>query len=371
MHCFYRPLLLLAAWGLVAAGCSFFTNPEEATSLGELQINIRFANLLQPDSEAATIAKTGARASPQAIDRVVVIVLARSASQTPDTRLLERELIRREFRLDNNRQLQAVIQVPLENAGKNCFRVVVQALQDVALLYSGQDIPCFDEKNKRLVANIVLEPEAFDLNILNNDLLNGSRTFVLSGTLKDTTTLTEVEITAANVSVKFPVRGFTLFNNPVMLFGDTTLVRVIAWRQKESRGEATRRVIYTGRKSDMLVAMTWDQPVNLDLAINTPLQQIITVNNPTDSVDVLGKVVLSDADGFGPEVYEWRNSLQLQGLFSVRVRRTQLTAPVTGRVYVFLREGQKGLQRQLPAATFQLNPQDREIEVTTIQWPPL
>jgi len=362
----FQLLLLLAALSMFTPGCSFFTSPDDSR-FGDLQINIRFAGA----TNSGAAAKSGMLASPQIIDRVVVIVRERSVNQRTGNGPLGRELIRRNFPLSADGQLRAVIQVPLENAGANCFTVGVEVFEGLILLYSGEDPEvCFDEKNRRTQADVLLDPLALDLlNISGNDLPNFERTFTLEVMVKDST-VTDIEISSANVSIRFPVQPFTIFNNPVLLWGDTTLVHVIALRRNRSSVEAMRRIIHTDRKSDMIVALTWDQRVDLDLAITTPLLQVITGSNSIDSVDVQGKIVQEDPDGFGPEVYEWRNGLNLQGTFSVKVRRPVGVA-ATGRVYVFLREGQKGLQQQLPPVSFQFNAQDRETEkeVIPIQWP--
>lgn len=365
----FQLLLLLTALSMVTPGCSFFTSPDESR-FGDLQINIRFAGA----TNSGAAAKSGMIASPQALDRLIVIVFEYSLQDTRDNGGLERELLRREFRLDTERQLQTVIQVPLENPALSCFRVVVRAFEGALLLYSGEDPNvCFDKENRSAQADVQLDPVAFDLlNIPGNDLPNFNRTFMLEGMVKDST-VTDIEITAADVSVKFPVRAFTLFRNPVMLFGDTTLVRVTALRQGDPFVTAARRIIYNAQKSDVLVALTWDQAIDLDLAIFNPLDGRIPVSitSPGDSVGGKGLIIQDDSDGYGPEVYEWRNSFKItQGAFGIRVRRTQLNVPANGRVYVFVREGQRGLQRQFSPAPFQFTAQDQEIIVATFQWPP-
>jgi hypothetical protein len=364
MKNFFQLLLLLAAVNLIMPGCSFFTGPDEAR-FGDLQINIRFAGAT--DSGAA--AKNGMLASPQAIDRIVVIVFEYSFTGTRGNEFLERELLRREFRLGAQRQLQAVIQVPLENPEISCFRVVVRAFEGAVLLYSGQDPNvCFDEENRRAQADILLDPVAFRLQLSNNPLPLDSRFFTLTGQVLDTT-VTRVEIVMADsVMMTLPVLGSS-FSNPVMLFGDNSLIKVSAYSGSAFRGETSRRVAFTGRKSDILVALLWDQPLDLNLEIETPLlQQIVSAATPGDSV--VGRLILPDGDGYGPEIYEWRvNSILQRGQFVVRVarQRIDLGRAATGRVYIFLRESQNlPIRRSVP---FAFGPQDLQLLLDNILIP--
>jgi hypothetical protein len=369
---------LLAVWVLTAPGCSFFTSPDEAR-FGELEINIRFAgannSAAADDANDPQLSRAGAALAPQAITRIVVLVISPGKFETPTNRQpQERVVVRRDFDVRGANRLQPVIQVPLEDPEENCFIVQVQAFDGATPLYfgsSGENTPlCFNARNRRAAANILLEPNAFSLDLSNIIQPSGSRIVELSGYVQDTT-VKAIEISMGTVVVKFPVIGFNPFSNPVLLFGDTTVLKVNALQDNgASHGVARRLMIYNGQRADMIVALVWDQPINLDLAISTPpFSQIITGDNPSDSIDVRGKIVKEDADGFGPEVYEWRNSLGLQGAFRVSVRRTQLGGSVGGRVYVFLREGQKELQRLLPPVAFQFNPQSRDTLVATISWP--
>ncbi|MGH7455657.1 MAG: hypothetical protein ACRENG_30155, partial [bacterium] len=329
----FQLLLLLAASSLVTPGCSFFTSPDEGR-FGDLQINIRFAGA----TNSGEAAKSEMLVSPQALDRLVVIVFEYSFQDTRGNEFLERELLRREFRLGAERQLQTVIQVPLENPEISCFRVVVRAFEGALQLYSGEDPNvCFDEENRRTQADVLLDPEAFRLQLSNNLPPLSSRFFTLTGQVRDTT-VTRIEIVMADsVMMTLPVLG-SLFSNPVMLFGDNTLIKVSAYSGLTFRGEASRRVAFTGQKSDILVALVWDQLLDLNLEIQTPLQQIVSAIAPGDSVG--GRLVLPDGDGYGPEVYEWRvNSILQRGQFAVRVarQRADLGRPASGRVYILLR----------------------------------
>jgi hypothetical protein len=366
MKRFFSLFLLLAASCLVTPGCSFFTSPDEAR-FGDLQINIRFAG----SANSGAAAKNGMIASPQALDRLVVIVFEYSFQNTRDNGDLERELLRREFRLGDNRQLQTIIQVPLENPEISCFRVVVRAFEGALLLYSGEDPNvCFDEENRRTQAEVLLDPEAFRLQLSNNLPPIISRVFALNGQVRDTA-LTQIKIVMADsVTVLFPVLGQS-FSNPVMLFGSNSLIKVSAFLGNEFRGEASRRIMYTGRPADALVALVWNEPVNLDLEVQNPLQQVISALVPGDSVGGNGVLQITDNNGYGPEVFEWRQSTRIpNGPFNVRVVRPRVGLPVaTGKVYMLFREGQA--QQSIRSFPFEFKQQDTAlfIDIPGFTWP--
>jgi hypothetical protein len=153
-----------------------------------------------------------------------------------------------------------------------------------------------------------------------------------------------------------------------MLFGDETLVRVRALRNRDFVAEEKRRIIYTGPSADVLVAMVWDQAVDLDLEIFNPFQQLVSPTAPGDSVGGSGIMQASDKDGFGPEVYEWRaNNRILRGLFQMHVRkRTNTAATVNGNVYVFLRERQ--IQSRPQIFPFAVAPLDSVLAMPSVTW---
>ncbi len=362
----FLPLLLLAVLSVVTPGCSFFTSPDEGR-FGDLQINIRFAGA----TNSGAAAKSGMLASPQALDRLVVIVFEYSFQDMRGNGDLERELLRREFRLGAERQLQTVIQVPLENPEISCFRVVVRAFEGALLLYSGEDPNvCFDEENRRTQAEVLLDPEAFRLQLSNDLPPINSRVFALNGQVRDTA-LTQIKIVMADsVTVIFPVLGQS-FSNPVMLFGSNSLIKVSAFRGNEFRGEASRRITYTGRPADVLVALVWNEPVNLDLEVQNPLQQVISAQVPGDSVGGNGVLQITDNNGYGPEVFEWRQSTRIQsGPFSVRVVRPRINPPAaTGKVYMLFREGQA--RQSIRSSSFEFKQQDTalSIDIPGFTWP--
>jgi hypothetical protein len=360
MKSLFLLLLLLAVSSLATPGCSFFAGPDEAR-FGELQVNIRFAG---------AAAKSGMPDSPQALDRIVVNVFEHSFQDARNNGVVERELLRREFRLGAERQLQAVIQVPLENAELSCFRVVVRAFDGALLLYSGEDPNvCFDEKNRRTQADVRLDPAAFLLQLSNDIPSINSRVLTLNGQVRDTA-LTQIRIVMADsVTVILPVRGPS-FSNPVMLFGSNSLIKVSAYRGNEFRGEASRRITYTGRSADVLVALVWNEPVDLDLQIQNPLQQVISALAPGDSVGGNGIFQITDSNGYGPEVFEWRQSRIQNGQFSVRVLRPRAGLPTaTGKVYMLFREGQA--RQSMRSFSFEFKPQDTalSIDIPGFTWP--
>jgi hypothetical protein len=340
--------------GFITQSCGFFAEPE---TFGELIVNIRFAG-----GSSQALSKENSTLSPQAIDRVVIVV--REYTAPVANRQLEREIIRKEFRLSNDRQLRTVIEVPLQNAGVNYFNLQIQAFQGLVPLYAGQDFISFDEKVRRVTSNILLEPVAFRLFVPATIPPSNNRFINFNGQAQDTS-VTDIEIIADSVAVKFPIPKGGVFANPVMLFGDNTLVRVIAYRGAENRGETSRHVTFTGRKSDILVALVWDQPVDLNLEILNPRGQVISVAARGDSVD--GSLILEDANGYGPEIYEWRQNTILQrGEFVVRVSRPRVNLGqlASGRVYVFLRERQNLPVRRIFRFSFGL--QDLQLPIDTV-----
>lgn len=361
MNRFFQHLLLVAASiGLAIQGCSFFAGPQEAESFGELQINIRFAT-----------AKESLLSSPQAIDRVTIVILKHSELQEPGQ--LEREVVRKEILVGENRIVRAVLQVPLQKDEINCFIVRVLAFEQRTLLYSGEDIPCFSEGRKNLTATILMQPVTFRINFpFENITFSQNRMTNFSVQIQDST-LTDLEVTADSIRQRLPVQTVGFFNHPIMLFGDTTVIRVRALRNQEFRGEVLRRVIYAGVPADVLAALVWDQPVDLDLEIVNPLRATISAATSLgDSVNGNGVLRATDKDGFGPEVYEWRaNGRPVNGLFQILVRRPPNNlAPASGRLYVFLREKQILQRRQI--INFAFTPQDTGPTKAILQltWPP-
>jgi hypothetical protein len=343
---------------VAASGCSFFTEPESG-NFAEMKINLRFAG------DEAALAKPE---TPQVLDRVVVTVLGQSDSGIPDNQLFERQVLRREFRLGNDRQLQAVIQVPLRRGRLNCFVARVQAFEGIAMLYSGQDLPCFDKQHKRIEANIVMQPVAFNLQPIALPSLT-PRIITLTGNVQDSA-ITRMEIIMADsIAVTLPVQAPAVFSNPIMLFGEKALVKVSAFRGTVFHSATSQRLSYTGRPVHVLVALVWNEPVDLDLQVINPLQQTISAIAPGDSVG--GILRVSDDNGYGPEVYEWRTTTLLNaGPFSIGVARPRVNLPpASGKVYVFFREGQ--IRESVQSFRFEFSPQDTRLfqPILNFTWP--
>ena len=345
---------------LIFQSCGYLAGPE---NFGEIQISLRFASENDNAAESKQLSKENSSLSLQAVDRVVVIV-RENVETSSANRPLDREVVRKEFRLGNDRTLKTTIEVPLKDSGVNYFDLQIQALQGLALLYSGRNFIVFDEKNRRVAVEIRLQPVAFRLLLPEIIPPTNNRLITLTGQAQDSS-VTELEIIADSVNVRFPVQRGGAFANPVMLFGNNMLVRAIAYRGREFYGEASRQVTYTGRKADVLIALVWDQAVDLDLEILNPLQQIISAAAPGDTVN--GRLILPDQDGYGPEVFEWRANSSLQrGLFVVRVSRSRvnLLQPTSGKVYIFLGERQNSLIRRI--FHFNFEPQDTQLVIDNI-----
>ena len=358
-RCFF---LILGTF--IFQGCGYLAGPE---NFGEVRISLRFASGGNGAVSGMMLPKENSPASVQAIDRVVVIV-RENVEASAANRPFDREVVRQEFRLGNNRAMQAVLQVPLQNAGANYFDLQIQAFQGLALLYAGQDFIMFDEKIKRVTAEILLQPVAFRLQLPEIIPPTNNRLITLTGLTQDSS-VTAFEIIADSVKVRFPVQRVGAFANPVMLFGNNTLVRAIAYRGREFYGEASRQVTYTGRKADVLIALVWDQAVDLDLEVLNPLQQIVSAAAPGDSVGGSGRLQVSDT-GYGPEVYEWRSALITAGPFLIRVARPRVNPqPASGRVYVYFREGQLLQSRRI--FRFEFKPQDTQLvqNIFNFIWP--
>lgn len=371
-HRFRNFVLLLAAIGLLMQSCSFFSNPNEAGSVGELQINVRFAGTPAAPVEEASIARAGqAQSSPQqAIDRIVIVVFKHFEFQDHD-QFPDREILRQEIPVGDNRVIRAALQVPLQNDELNCFIVRIGAFEHTISLYSGEDVACFNEDNKSVSLTILLQPAAFRVNFpFENVTSTNNRVTNFSLQVQDAA-VTDLEIMAESAMQRLPLGNLTFFNHPIIAFGDTTTVRLRAFFNQEFRGELQRRIVYTGRRADVLVVLVWDQPVDLDLEIIHPLNPRlpITPAAPGDSVGGRGLLILNDANGFGPEVYEWRDALLVtQGNISINVRRLANVA-ASGRIYVMMRENLKPKDVQVIPFAFQLTDQPVQT-ITQITWPP-
>jgi hypothetical protein len=236
------------------------------------------------------------------------------------------------------------------------------------MIYSGQDFPCFDRQRKRVEANIVMEPTAFNVQPIFIPPLT-PRIITLTGDVQDSA-ITRIEILMADsITVPLPVQAPTAFSNPIMLFGENTLVKVSAFRGATFHSATSRRLSYTGRRADVLVALVWNEPVDLDLQVLNPLQQTVSALAPGDSVN--GILRVGDNNGYGPEVYEWRTTTLLNaGPFSIGVARPRVNLPpASGKVFVFFREGQ--IRQSVQSFRFEFTPQDTRLSqpILNFTWP--
>jgi hypothetical protein len=355
-----RLLFLAALLGLALQSCGLFTNPED---FGELRLNIHFDG----NNAGTTAQKMNSPAALQQIDNVLVVIREYASNRTAN-QILGREVFRKAFRLDSTARLRTVIQVPLQQAEASYFDLQIDAFDGPARRYTGQQLLRFDQKHRSVTANIALRPVAFQLNLSPTfPEVTNNRLFLLRGDVQDAA-VTALRIAANSVTINLPVRGLPHFENLVMLLSDTNLVRVSAFSSKDPRGEASGRVVYTGQPADVLVALVWDDAVDLDLWISNPLRRtFITPADSGDNINGVGLLRPDDKDGYGPEIYEWRaNNRPVNGIFLVRVRRKSNVA-VSGRVYVFLRE------KQILPFSFAFTPQDTALimaNIPPISWPP-
>lgn len=349
--------LFILTLALFTSACSFFS-PNEPEAFGDLQIDVRFP-------ESAMRAKNGAA---QAIDRVLIIISTSENPQNPSGR----EVTRREFLLGNERTLRAALRVPLRKDSDNCFVAEVQIFDRRDLLYSGQGFPCFAPGKRNSSAEITLTAAAFFVAQPFDDLtITNTRLAPITVQLVDTT-ITHIEVITDSVRALVSALGrrANIVTAQAFVLGDTSTVKIRAWRNLDFKGEVHRRLVYTGPKADVLIAMTWNTTADFDLEVINPAQRAISINAPGDSVGGSGAIVLHDGDGFGPELFEWRESPRLnQGGFTVNATRSVGNLLGAGRMYVYLREGQPN--QNLTAAPFDFKLLDTQLGKTvhTFTWP--
>ena len=337
---------------LSMSACSFFA-PQEPEAFGDLELTVRF-------SENAALNKV------QAIDRVLVIITEAESAQN----LGGREIARREFLIGNDRALRAALRVPLHKNIDNCFVAEVLIFERLELLYSGQGFPCFGAGQRSASAEVILDASAFFVSqpfaplTLTNTRLNSITIFLQDSTL----THFEIITDSVRALVSTSGRRSNVITAPAFVLGDTSTVKIRAWRNLVFKGEVNRRFVYTGRKAEVFIAMTWNSVSDFDLEIVNPAQQIISVNAPGDSIN--GTLILPDANGFGPELFEWRENPRItQGTFTVNVRRSIGNLVGSGKVYVYLREGQAS--QRLTVVPFDFRPTDTPLfkTVHSFNWP--
>lgn len=344
--------VLFFTLALGVSACSFFA-PHEPEAFGDLELTVRFP-------ENAALNKT------QAIDRVLVIISESESAQN----FGGREIARREFLIGNERSLRAALRVPLQKDSDNCFVAEVMIFERFELLYSGQGFPCFGAGQRSASAEVRLDAAAFFISqpfaplTPTNTRLNSITIFLQDSTL----THFEIITDSVRALVSTSARRANVISTPAFVFGDTSTVKIRAWRNLVFKGEVNRRFVYTGPKADVFIAMTWNSAADFDLEIVNPAQQVISVNAPGDSIS--GALILPDANGFGPELFEWRQNPRLtQGTFTINARRSIGNLIGSGKVYVYLREGQA--TQRLTVVPFDFRPTDTPLfkTVHSFNWP--
>lgn len=353
---FHRLLQNLAlSLVLCLSACSFFA-PNEPETFGDLQLT------LQLPERASDFVLNKA----QALDRVLIVISEAEGNQNPRGR----EIARREFFLGNARSLRAALRVPLRKDSDNCLLAEVMIFDRLDLLYNGQGFPCFRIGERNVSTQINLETAAFFIAQPIEPLTTtATRLTPISIFLRDTT-ITHFEIITDSVrAVVTPgARSSNFVTAQAFVFGDTTDVKIRAWRNLDFKGEAQRRFVYTGPQASVLVAMTWNSLADFDLEIINPAQQIISPSAPGDSIN--GALILPDANGFGPELFEWRQNPRLsQGTFTINARRSLGNLIGSGNVYVYLREGQA--PQRLTVVPFDFKPTDTPLfkAIHSFNWP--
>ncbi len=340
---------------LCTSACSFFA-PNEPEAFGDLQLTLQ----LPENAPSFVLNKT------QGIDRILIVISEIEGDQNP----LGREIARREFFIGNERALRAALRVPLRKGIDNCFLAEVMIFDRLDLLYIGQGYPCFGAGQRNTSTQVNLEAAAFFLSQPSEPLTTTvTRLAPISIFMRDTT-ITHFEIITDSVrAIVTPgVRSGGFVSAQAFVLGDTTSVKIRAWRNLNFMGETQRRFVYTGPKASVLIAMTWNSLSNFDLEIINPAQQIISASAPGDSIN--GSLILSDANGFGPELFEWRQNPRLnQGTFTINARRGLGNLLGSGNVYVYLREGQA--TQRLTVVPFDFKPTDTPLfkTVHSFNWP--
>jgi hypothetical protein len=348
---------------LLLNGCCFF-QPQEPETFGDLQINIRFA---EPNGKASLgntspLSKANWPAQTQALDRFVIAIF----TYTPQLEEAGNELVRREVYIGEDGRVRAALRVPLRaTEPDNYFLAEVQGFEQFNLIYSGSDLFQFDATTKTATVNILLQPVAFFAAF--NPQPNSAR-LVLGQAFASDSSLTAFDFEGNGIGVTIPVGRANQALNPILLWGDTTTVRVRAWRNSIFQGEVKQRFSYPGTPADVLAVCTWNQPVNFDLEITNPQQQTISETSPGDAPDASGVMQATD-NTYGPEVFEWRVGRITSGPFVFNVVRQNSAVIGNGTVYVIRRE--RALLQTVDAIPFEFRPTDTQNtkQVFSFAWP--
>lgn len=354
---------MLIALALFLGACSFFS-PQEPEAFGEVQINLQLpAEGPSPNGAASFTQKKSA-----VLERVLIILYAFDNDQNPRGR----ELARRDLLIGNERTLRTAVRVPLRAGSENCFVAEVSIFDHTDLLYSGQGFPCFALGEKNASAEITLQAAAFDVFQPFAPITPTNTRLVTMGVQLRDSTITHFEIITDSVRALVPAAGRRagLITTQTFVLGDTTNVKIRAWRNLDFKGEVNRRFVYGGPKSDVLIAMTWNSTSNFDLEVINPAQRAVSVLAQGDSVGGSGLLILGNAAGYGPEIFEWRQSPRLnQGTFTINARRSVGSLVGAGVVYVYLREGQATQNLSIVPFSFTLLDTPLFKQVHTFAWP--
>ena len=346
----------------LASGCSLFS-PQETEVFGDIAVNVRFTEAEGADSSLPgdRFAKENWPAGAPALDRFVITVF----SYTPQLEQAGGELVRRELIVGEDRRLSASVRVPLRSAEGDYFLAEVLAFQRLDLIYSGSSVFQFDPDTKSATIEVFLQPVAFFSSFIPQPNLPR---FVLGQATALDSTISAFDFEGSGISATVPLGRANQANNAILLWGDTTVAKVRARRLGVFRGEMTGRFSYTGVRADVLIACTWNPPVDFDLEIVNPQGQTISATSPGDVPNGSGALIITSA-AYGPEVFEWRAGRITSGQFRVNVTRPNAGALGEGTVYVIRREGTA--QQTIEAFPFEFQPSDTQNtrQVFSFTWP--
>src|SRR5262245_11219741 len=282
-----KTILCCTSLSLFLNGCSLF-NPQQPESFGDLQVNVHFGESSQSGFvvKGTHSVKENSPAQVQALDRFVVTISA----YIPQQEALGQELVRREILIGEDRRLRAAVRVPLHGAEENFFLAQVQGFERFNLIYSGSDVFQFDTSTRTATVDIALQPVAFFASFSaqpNNPRL------VLGQAFASDSLLTTFEFEGNGIGVTVPVGRASQALNPILLWGDSTNVRVRAWRNLIFQGESSQRFTYAGPPADIMAVCAWNQPLNFNLEIINPQQQSISEVSPGDVPNGSGVMVVT------------------------------------------------------------------------------
>lgn len=344
---------------LLLSGCGLF-EPQETDAFGELQVNVRFA---EANGQAALLAKGNAPHQIQALDRFVITIF----SYTLQLEEKGNALARREILVGEDRRLSASVRVPLRSAAEDFFLAEVQAFQRGDLIYSGADIFQFNDTTKTARIEVFLQPVDFSASFF---LQPNSPRFVLGQAFVFDTSvaITAFDFEGNGIGTTRPLGRASEVNNAILLWGDTTITKVRAQQLGVFRGEVTGRFAYTGPRADVLIACTWNQPLDFNLEVVNPQGQTISELSPGDVPEGSGVLLISSAS-YGPEAFEWRMGRITSGQFIVNVTRPNAAVAGNGAVHIIRREAQAQQIVNTVPFEFRLLDTQNTKQVFSFTWP--